>query len=237
MRNLILMIGVVLVVFAASATVSYMWQKKQQKPEESTTEEATEAKTTPSGLQPPYDPEAEKSAQLSTRLRNQQEALRAREQRLLAREKHLEIILKDIQKERQAIQDFRKKAEEAMALAEKKVADLERQAKELEARRQAIEQEIREKQAKITEFENLENDRIKQMASIYDAMAAEDAAPLLEAMVESGNLETAVKILSRMRERQAAKLLSAMQSKVTAAQLLEKLKGLKRPETPALPTP
>ncbi len=48
-------------------------------------------------------------------------------------------------------------------------------------------------------------------------------------MADTGKMETAAKILSTMRERQAARVLSQLADSTTAVQLLEKLKSLKRP--------
>ena len=48
-------------------------------------------------------------------------------------------------------------------------------------------------------------------------------------MVDSGKMDTAVKILATMRERQAARILALLEDRTMAVQVLDRLKGLKRP--------
>src|SRR5262249_50785779 len=62
-----------------------------------------------------------------------------------------------------------------------------------------------------------------------------EVARIFETMVESGDLMAAAQILANMRERRAAAVLAAMQDKATAAQLTEKMVGLKQVVPPAAP--
>ncbi len=53
-------------------------------------------------------------------------------------------------------------------------------------------------------------------------------ASIFERMVESGDLTTASQILANMKDRRAASVLSAFKDKAMAAQLAEKMVGLKQ---------
>ena len=60
----------------------------------------------------------------------------------------------------------------------------------------------------MTELEGDEKDNIKKMAGMYDSMPPEGAAKILQEMSDSGSMDTAVKLLAMMKERQAAKVLA-----------------------------
>jgi flagellar motility protein MotE (MotC chaperone) len=84
----------------------------------------------------------------------------------------------------------------------------------------------------VSDYDSQEKERIKQVASMYDSMEPASAAKILQTLSDSGNLDTAVKILASMRERQAARVLAELGDPTLAAQLVDKLRGLKKPAEP-----
>jgi flagellar motility protein MotE (MotC chaperone) len=68
-------------------------------------------------------------------------------------------------------------------------------------------------------------------------MEAEKAAPMSQEMVDNGKLDMAVKIMSNMKDRQAAKVLAQLPSQSIAVQIVERLKGLKTTATAAAKQP
>ena len=78
-----------------------------------------------------------------------------------------------------------------------------------------------------------EQENLKKMSLMYNSMPAESAAKIMKSLADTGKMDTAVKVLGMMQEKQAAKVLAELGDATLAVQLLERLKGLRRPATPA----
>lgn len=198
--------------------------------------QAAEAGNTGSPLKPavrpPYNPEAESAAQLAANLNKQTEALKSREQALAARQKSVELAYQDVRHERAGLDELRKKLAQEMAALEAKLATLEQSSGELDQKQQKTSKQLDELKNSTFAFEGQEQERLKHLATVYDAMAPAGAAKILQQMADSGGLETAAKVLSLMKERQAAKVIAELPDAVVAAQLMEKLKTLQKPAAP-----
>lgn len=184
-------------------------------------------------LRPPHNPDAEGVVQMASGLRNQMESMQNRERQLTVRQKNMEVIYQDLAKERQTITELQKQVNEEMKALKEKLSGLEQKAGEVEQQRATMVEQTKEMKKNMSEFESVEHNRIKQMASIYDTMDPESAAEILLHMVDSGKLDTAVKILASMRERQAARILAQVHDRAVAVDLLDRLKGLKKPASTA----
>ncbi len=73
-----------------------------------------------------------------------------------------------------------------------------------------------------------EQKNIDKLAAMYDAMAPDAAAKLAAEMSNNGSLETAVQILAKMKDTKLAKVLEAMPDQALAAQIVEKIKKLRK---------
>ena len=74
----------------------------------------------------------------------------------------------------------------------------------------------------------------KELARVYNVFNPEQlasGASILQSLADTGKMDTAVKLLGLMQERQAAKVLAELNDTKLAAQLLEKLKTLRKPPT------
>lgn len=258
----LLMVGVTAVVlFSASAGVSWYLRQMQTSKGDAEAAKTTETASTPSkhaapllpatpalrepsaratpspslppAVRPPYNPEAEGAVQIATSLKERLDAVHAREEQLNSRQQNLELIFQDLRSERTSIDDKRRQVTNLLKAVEEKMTDLDRKASELEQKRQETTKEAKQLKKNVTEYQGQEKERIKQVASMYDTMEPASAAKILQTLADSGNLDTAVKILASMRERQAAKVLAELGDPALAAQLVDKLKGLKKPGTPA----
>ncbi len=252
MGRIIALAAVALVLFAASAGVS--WYLRQSYPGHTTEANGGEptakapakspagpaagAGLAPAGemrpaVRPQYNPEAEGAVQLATNLSRQMEALRTREQQFAARQKSLEMIYLDIRGERAMLDELRKQVAQEAKAVDDRLAVVERRAGEVAQQKQDATDQVKEMKKTMTEFEGVEGERIRQMAAMYDVMAPENAAKILQQMADTGSIDTAVKVLASMKERQAARVLAELPDPNAAAQLLERMKGLKRPAGPA----
>src|SRR5262249_16153755 len=155
-------------------------------------------------------------------LRERLGAVREKEAQLDARQQRLELVYQDIKSERSALDELRKQVSDELKAVEDKMTVVERKRVESEQKIQDKSAEIAALEKKRVELGNTEQTNIKRMAEMYDNMDAESAARILQQLADSAKLDTAVKVLGLMKERQAAKVLAAMPpDSGLAAQLLE----------------
>ena len=94
--------------------------------------------------------------------------------------------------------------------------------------------ELNEKRAEFDEqvllVTRLEEERLGQVAAIYDKMAPERASVVLESMYAGKQREEAIKILFFMNERSAAKALGQIQDPKVAAAMVQEFKRVREGE-------
>jgi flagellar motility protein MotE (MotC chaperone) len=250
MKKIVIMGFVVAILFGVSAASSWLLQQNQVHPSEGedsagpSAEKGTKASPTSSahqGASPAnaseprpavraaFNAEAETTAHLAANLRNQMDAVKTREQQLATRQKQMEIIYLDIRGERGAIDEMRKQLAEEMKNATEKLDVLDRKAGEMDKKGKQLHDKAEELSSSYRKIDESEKDNLKKMGTMYDSMDADAAAQTLQQMADSGKMDTAAKILSTMRERQAAKVLAQLTDRTTAVQLLEQMRKLQRP--------
>jgi flagellar motility protein MotE (MotC chaperone) len=169
----------------------------------------------------------ENAVQLAASLRDRVANVRERENDLMARQTKLEIIYEDIRAERETIDEMRRQlSAEAKGVEEKLQA--------LESEHTAVAAERQELENRRTEIDADEKTGVKRVAAVYEGMEPAQAARVLKDMADRGQMDTAVKVLGQMKERQAAKVLTELASMTEPAlvgQLTDRLKDLKRPTT------
>lgn len=246
MKNIIILGAVAVILFSLSAGLS-IWLNSPKATEEPKKEAKEKDKPkrnideTPDDGRPIVRPNPatnpDEATKLAAQLKEQQDALKVREARLEAKQKQLEIVLLDIRAERDQMEKLRRELSNELKLLTAKATELQKKASEIAEQQAALAKGNIELTKGRAEIEKEEAKNILKMASQFDSMAADSAATILKSMADSGKIETAVKILSQMKDRQAAQVLAAMPDATLAAQLLEKMKTLKRPATSATTTP
>jgi flagellar motility protein MotE (MotC chaperone) len=145
---------------------------------------------------------------------------RARQERLDYQKTQVEVVQRDLQVAR----------EENGKLLSRVMVELKGagdDAKRLDLR----EKELKDKLGSIAKDEEK---NYLQLAGTYEAMAPENAAPVFKEMAEKGNLDMAAKIISKMKERSAARVFDAMNDPGLVFQIMQRMKDL-RPAPPAPP--
>lgn len=173
-----------------------------------------------------YAPGVEETVRLASSLRDRATHVREREDQLTARQRQLDLVIENIRSERAAIDELRTELDAVLKAGEDHMADVQKHRTELEIKQQDID-------GRITEMAGHEKDNMKKMAGMYDNMPAENAAKIIQHMADNGTMDTAVKLLASMKDRQAAKVLAEMPDPSLAAQLSERLRDFKHPRTPA----
>jgi flagellar motility protein MotE (MotC chaperone) len=197
---------------------------------------AGDGKSPKGAIRPPFVPESERVSQMASSLQQQLDSVKGREQQLATRQKNLELIHQDIRNEQKSLDEIRKSLSEELKLLGDKMNSLENKASETKQQGVSVDQKIRDLKkgfVELTQVEKTQADRIGKMA---DGMDAEAAANTLRDWAEKGKVDMAVKILSSMKDRQAAQVLTKLSSSnaPVASQLLERLMVLKNaaPKTP-----
>lgn len=239
--------------FAGSATLS-LWMQQQARPGADKAEaDSGQASARPAGkekeagkstretpkgdsgedlraaVRPSGPPSAEDTIRMVNSLRDKQRAMREREEQITAKQKQLEIIYQDIRGERNVLDELRKQVADEMKALNDKMASVDRRIGDMDQKSQSVTKTLADVQKKQTEIGRDEQKNFDKIGEMYNSMPPDAAARILQQMADSGQLTTAVKILSKMKERQAAKVLAELPDATLAAQLLEKMRGLKRP--------
>lgn len=254
----LLLVGVTsLVLFVLSAAASYFWQQelkngfgieKGGKAEEGHKEPAKHSSaaasiSTPShedsaprpAVRPAYNPGTEEIARMTSELRTRLASVHEREEQLAARKKLVELIQDDIRGERTSLDELRTQVKNEMDALNEAIDGVEKQRSGLDEERQKISKNTQEMESRIVQLQKEEQDNLKKMSGMYNSMSPESAAKILQNLADTGKTDTAVKVLGQMQERQAAKVLAELTDAGLAAQLVEKLKSLRR--VPANPDP
>ena len=179
-------------------------------------------------VRPSVSAEVDNAAQLANSLRTQMDALRVREQQFVTRQKSLELICQDIRVERASMDDLRKRLNDELKDLSDRVESLERKSGEVDQKRKQLSDQNKELTQSMLHVEDSEKASIKRLATVYDSMDADTAAQHLQQMADTGKIDTAVKILTSMRERQAAKVLAQFPDRTTVVQLLERMRSVDR---------
>lgn len=251
MKKVLLYIGVPALLFGLSAAASWWWQRQHaaspSPPRQTGDKAALHGETISSStsevpssnnerdqtsdriavrLSHPHQVEA--AVQLMTTLEKRREELRRQEEALTQRQKNLELVYNDIRAERAALDALRKQIQEEMRLLEAQAQQLEQKQQELQRHKEEVTERIKDYESSLRLFEDTERKNLEALAERVSNMAPENAAKLFEHMANSGNMDTAVKLFSLVRESRAAKILEQMPPDL-ATQIIERIKLLKRP--------
>ncbi|MCS7016654.1 MAG: hypothetical protein RMJ19_08805 [Gemmatales bacterium] len=253
MKRVALYVLVPALLFGLSAGVSWWWQRQQSSggktsplaasapgnpatPGHADSADGEAATASPErapeadrvAVRLPHTHQVEAAVQLMTTLEKRREELRRQEEMLAQRQKNLELIYNDIRAERAALDALRKQIHEEMRLLETQVQQLEQKQQELHRHREEVAERIKDYESSLRVFEDTERKNLEALAERISNMSPENAARLFEHMANSGNMDTAVKLFSLVKETRAAKILEQMPPDL-ATQLIERIKLLKRP--------
>jgi flagellar motility protein MotE (MotC chaperone) len=80
------------------------------------------------------------------------------------------------------------------------------------------------------EMDTAEKMNTAKIATVTDQMPADKTAEVIQQLADKGQLDTAVKILSSMKERTAARVIAELKDPSLAPQLFERMRLLKQPQ-------
>jgi flagellar motility protein MotE (MotC chaperone) len=225
MKNFLILGLLALLLFSISASLSLWLQQQKQTAESAEKEkekdkekvlakspkggepkETTEPRPSPKPEPPPGGAEAKSKS------------LRDQEERIERRAAQVELVIRDIQTQREATESALHKVTNELKSVNTATTKLD-----------ALAEDLRRRQV---DFEAAEKKNVEKIAAMYDAMTPEASAPILKEMAEKGRLDMAAKILVLMKERNAARVLEAMNDPALALQVLEKMRGIRAVSPP-----
>ena len=219
MKNVVLLVVSALSLFAISAGISmYLNTPAAGK---------TSRVPDPEPVKPVSAPAAKAdtdAVNMAAELKERLDAVKDREAKLAARQKQMDIVLEDIRAERTALDMLRQQVAAELKRATDRVGNRDQKTVEVSP----------ESKAPVAAPDQSESPNVLRMAALYDAMAPEVAAKVLQQLIGSGRADTAAKVLAQMPPAKANRVLVELKDPALAADLLEKMKGA----TPApVPTP
>ena len=222
MKNLFILALTSLLLFSVAAGLS-VWLQQSKTTTEATKDKDDEKKKSAKEKPEPVEkdkPTKEKTDAPQSATPSERETASA-SQKQQARSM---LILADMRSEREAFEALTKRyaAETRAVLAE---ADEEVRLAELKNSQKPNDPP---KKPLVPFVDPGEQKNIDKLAAMYDAMAPDAAAKLATEMSNNGSLETAVQILAKMKDTKLAKVLEAMPDQALAAQIVEKIKKLRK---------
>ena len=220
MKNLLILALASLLLFSVAAGLS-IWLQQSKAPTEPTKDKDDEKKKSAKEKLEPADKEKlpkDKSEVPET------VTPKERETAFEKRQARVELILADMRTERDDFDKLSKtvaaetKAAIAAADEDLRLADLKNAQKPNDPPKKLL----------VPFVDPGEQKNIDKLAAMYDAMAPDAAAKLAAEMSNNGSLETAVQILAKMKDTKLAKVLEAMPDQALAAQIVEKIKKLRK---------
>jgi len=175
----------------------------------------------------PRPASTEEILRLGTTIQNREKALEAREAAIQKERSRFKLIVDDIQSEKLELESLQSEIHGKLAAAEKLLGEVALQRQQLIQEREKAKRELEEIKSAQTEYKETEAGNLKRMSQWIESMEPERAADCLREMSNDGKLDMAVQLLGNFEEREAAKILEAMDDTLVA-QLLDKFKGVKR---------
>lgn len=163
--------------------------------------------------------------------------LKSREERIVEREKELDrkqsqasIVLADIEGEQRELDGLRAQVKGELGSVERILGQIAEERQKFDADRAKSETDLKELRnsqdaAKASEVEN-----VKTMSTWFQAMDPEKAASIINDMAKDGKIDMAVQMLSNFEDRDAAKILSAIEDTTLTVELAEAFRNYKKPE-------
>jgi flagellar motility protein MotE (MotC chaperone) len=140
----------------------------------------------------------------------------------------MEIVTADMRQQHEATDQLTKEISLEIRKALLLINEIDSRAGELVQVEQANTKAAEDLKKKQAELDETERKNIEKLATVLDTATAETASGILAKMADEGKMDTAVKVLSRMKDRSVAKVLEAMPDASLAAQLLDRMRTLKR---------
>jgi hypothetical protein len=172
-------------------------------------------------------------------IRNAQ-VLKAREEKLVQRERaaeqeqlRLQLVQSDLQGEQTAIEALAADVKSQIESANQLLVRISDEKNLLDQEHQRNEQQLEDFKDQQTQMDAVEHQNLKQLSTLVEGMDSAAASNLIKNLANNGQLDVAVQLLANFEERQASKILAALDddpmNKTLMTDLIDKFRILQRP--------
>jgi hypothetical protein len=164
-------------------------------------------------------------------IREREQLVKQQEEQLQKRRVQQQLALTDIQGERKEIDGLRVQISGRLKEAEQLINQLNALRTKIKDDQTAAAEKMQQIKHERVEIDQEHMDNTKRLSQWIQSMEPEKAAEVLKSMAHDGEEQTeiAVQILRNLEEREAAKILSAIEDPKLVQLLIEKFRNLKRP--------
>jgi hypothetical protein len=163
--------------------------------------------------------------------------LKSREERIVEREKELErkqsqasIVLADIEGEQRELDGLRAQVKGELGSVERILGQIAEERQKIDADRVKSDSDLKELRNSQESAKTSEAENVKIMSTWFQQMEPEKAASIINDMAKDGKIDMAVQMLSNFEDRDAAKILSAIEDPTLTVELAEAFRNYKKPE-------
>lgn len=162
-------------------------------------------------------------------LRATEEKLALREQAAQQEKERLILVQADLQDEQHAIESLASDIKEQIDAANQLLARILEEKSRWDSERIRNEEELKKFEDAQTKMNAAEEQNIKQLSTWIQGMDSEAAASFITELSNNGKMDVAVQLLANFEEREASKILAALNNPKLMAELADKFRTLQRP--------
>lgn len=246
MGKLIGLMTVAFAAFAAAAAGTWWWQQQQTArtaaptppaSAESSTGDAVVADVSAAPVAEAPLPVAVRPRPMSVEeliryglsLNARDDSLQKQEDALRQRVMQVQLALADLQTEQASLDAIRAQVQQQLQAADGLLARIQQGRQELVTEQARAKSQLEEFKTAQLEMDEQERENIKRLATWVRAMDPSNAGDVLKEMANDGRMATAVKILSNLEEREAAKILDSLSDSTLIDSFIQEYQKLRTP--------
>jgi len=161
-------------------------------------------------------------------LKSREAAIDGKEKNLERRQAQVNIALTDIQGEQHELDGLRRQVKDQIAAVDNLLVRLAEERQAFAAEKARADEELKKYDTVKKEDDVAQRDNVKRMSAWFQGMEAEKAAGVLKSLVNEGKTDLAVQLLANFEEREASKVLAALDDTTLTVELAEAFQTFKR---------
>ncbi|HVJ66805.1 MAG TPA: hypothetical protein VM510_02405 [Caulifigura sp.] len=161
-------------------------------------------------------------------LKSRETAISGREKDLERRQAQVNIALTDIQGEQHELDGLRRQVKDQISAVDNLLVKLAEERQKFESDKAKAAEELKKYDTVKKDDDVAQRDNVKKMSAWFQAMEPEKAAGLLKGLANEGKMDLAVQLLANFEEREASKVLAAIDDTTLTVELAEAFRTFKR---------
>lgn len=166
----------------------------------------------------------------SAMVRKQSAAIQEKRQLMEQEEHRLRLVNEDMQGQRKEIEGMLLQVQELLGSAQSLSKEIETKRHDIQRQQQEAGKKVDETKPEPEEKETSSQDNLQKAANLVQMMAPEKAAAMIREYSNDGKMAYAIQLLAQIEERDAAKILDAIDDTTLVAELTEMFQEMKRPK-------